>query len=150
VGQRCFDTTAGAFYLATSTTAAGWKPITYQPLPKADSILTKYGATGYDIARASGSSTNLTFGTTDLTHTVSNERPRFSTYTRKCMMGATGTSEIRISRFTPIAADPTELAFSIDIYLETHPNEFLGAGNNPDIIVALSSSTTTSNPRIRW
>lgn len=144
VGQRCFDTTAGAFYLATSTTAAGWKPITYQPLPKADSILTKYGATGYDIARASGSSTNLTFGTTDLTHTVSNERPRFSTYTRKCTMGSSGTSEIRISRFTPIAADPTEKAFSIDIYLETHPNEFLGAGNNPDIIVALSSSTTTS------
>lgn len=110
----------------------------------ADAVLTKYGTVGYDIARASGSSTNLTFGTTDLTHTVSNERPRFSTYTRKCTMGATGTSEIRISRFTPIAADATEKAFSIDIYLESHPNEFLGAGNNPDIIVALSSSTTTS------
>lgn len=110
----------------------------------ADAVLTKYGTVGYDIARASGSSSNLTFGTTDLTHTVSNERPRFSTYTRKCTMGATGASEIRISRFTPIAADPTELAFSIDIYLETHPSEFLGAGNNPDIIVTLSASTTTS------
>ena len=110
----------------------------------ADAMLTKYGTVGYDIARASGSSTNLTFGTTDLTHTVSNERPRFSTYTRKCTMGATGTSEIRISRFTPIAADATEKAFSIDIYLESHPSEFLGAGNNPDIIVALSSSTSTS------
>lgn len=111
---------------------------------EADKILTKYGATGYDIARASGSASNLTFGTTDLTHAVSNERPRFSTYTRKCTMGSSGTSEIRISRFTPIAADPTELAFSIDIYLESHPSEFLGAGNNPDIIVSLSSSTTTS------
>ena len=110
----------------------------------ADAMFTKYGAVGYDIARASGSASNLTFGTTDLTHSVSNERPRFSTYTRKCVLGSSGTSEIRISRFTPIAADATEKAFSIDIYLESHPNEFLGAGNNPDIIVALSSSTSTS------
>lgn len=110
----------------------------------ADGVFTKYGATAFDIAAAPGVGNTMVIGVTDLTHAVSNERPRFSTYTRKCTLGATGTSEIRFVQMNAFDPDPVEKAFSIDVYLESHPTEFNGTGLNPNIDIQISNSSTTN------
>jgi hypothetical protein len=126
----------------TSSVVSGDRNIINFP-GAADSILTSYGATGYDISRAVSPISTMGIGTTDLTHSVTNDYPRFSNYTRKCVLGATGTSQIRFYQFTPFAADPDDLAFSVDVYIENYVTEFAGA-SNAYIDIELSASTTTS------
>lgn len=72
------------------------------------------------------------------TVSLSNERPRFETYTRKVVLGASN-SEIRFNSAN-FTADQTDPAFSIDIYIESMPVEFSAA--NPYIDITLHNSTT--------
>lgn len=109
----------------------------------ANAMLTKYGTVGFDIARAvTPGGTTMVIGTTDLTHSVTNDYPRFGAYTRKCVTGNTGTSQIRFTTMTPITHDPTEKALSVDVYIEQYVTEF--AASNGYIDIEMSSSTTTS------
>lgn len=110
----------------------------------ADGVFTSYGATAFNTSLGVSPLTTMVIGTTDLTHTVSNERPRFSTYTRKCVLGATGTSELRMVQMPAFDPDPLYNEFSLDIYIEQHPSEFLGTGLNPYITLQISNSATTS------
>ncbi len=45
VGQQYFDTYGEIHYTAHGTSSKGWRQSSFQPKPKADSILSKYGAT---------------------------------------------------------------------------------------------------------
>jgi hypothetical protein len=108
----------------------------------ASAILTKYGATAFDWCVAPGVGNTMGIAVTDLTHSLSNERPRFSNYTRKLVLGATGSSEIRMYQIPAFDADATEKAFSFDIYVEGQVTEF-NAPNNPYIDITISNSTTT-------
>lgn len=102
-----------------------------------NSVITSYGVRAYDTC-----ATNITIGTTTLTHTLSNERPRFQTYTRKCTMSGNA-AQIRFASAS-FTADQTENAFSIDIYLETAPSEYKNqyGGANPYIDIQLSNTTS--------
>lgn len=113
----------------------------------ANGVFTKYGVAAHGGSWGNTCATNITIGTTALTHSLSNERPRFETYTRKCVLSAAA-SEIRFASAS-YTADPTEKALSIDIYLESMPNEFLG-GSNPYITVQLSNTTSLGSNYSRW
>lgn len=110
----------------------GW-PVQSYPAP-GNKTFSKYGVTAYNTATV-----GITIGTISLTQSLSNERPRFQTYTRKCVIGSTA-SEIRFNSAT-FTADQTEKALSIDVYIESMPSEFLGA-SNPYIDISLHNSTT--------
>lgn len=108
----------------------------------ANSLFTKYGVRAYDTC-----ATNITIGTTALTHSLSNERPRFQTYTRKCILSASA-SEIRFASAS-FTADPVEKALSIDVYIESMPTEYQ-APNNPYITVNISNTTSLGANYSRW
>lgn len=108
---------------------------------QADAVLTSYGARAYDTC-----ATNITIGTTSLTHTLANERPRFQTYTRKCTLSASS-SEIRFASAT-FTADQTEKALSVDIYIDQMVGEF--AASNPFVTVHLSNTTSLGSNYSRW
>ena len=108
----------------------------------ANSLFTKYGVRAYDTC-----ATNITIGTTALTHSLSNERPRFQTYTRKCILSAAA-SEIRFASAN-FTADPVEKALSIDVYIESMPTEYQ-APNNPYITVNISNTTSLGANYSRW
>jgi len=130
----------------TGLVAPDGKAISLGPRSAAgDAILTKYGVTAFDICRAPGVGNTMLIGTTDIaSHAPSNERPRFSTYTRKVVLGATGNSQMRFVQMNAFDPDPVEKAFSVSIYLESVPNEFAGAGLTPYVDVELSASSTTN------
>lgn len=109
----------------------------------ANGVLTKYGATAFDICQAPGTGNTMIIGVTDLTHSVTNDYPRHSNYTRKCVCGATGTSQIRFVQMNAFDPDPVEKSFSFDMYLPDHPNEFTAGNLNPYIDVEISASNTT-------
>lgn len=108
----------------------------------ANDVLSKYGTTAFDTCRTPGVGNTMIVGVTDVTHVLSTERPRFSNYTRKTTIGAT-TAQIRFVQMGAFAADAAN-EFSIDVYLETHPNQYAGSGLTPVITVSLSGSSTTS------
>lgn len=115
----------------------------------ADSIIASYGSTAFDWCRNHTYSSH-SIGVTSVTHTITNERPRWSTYTRKCVLGA-DPAEIRFASLPlGIIADPTDPAFSIAVYLESMPSEFLGSGNNPYIVVQLSNTTSLGSNFSKW
>jgi len=113
----------------------------------ANSTLTKYGVAAHGGSWGNTCATNITIGTTTLTHSLSNERPRFETYTRKCVLSSAA-AEIRFASAS-FTADPVEKALSIDVYLESMPSEFLG-GSNPYITVQLSNGTSLGSNYSRW
>lgn len=135
----------------TALLGANGDPLYPLPAP-GDSILTRYGVTAFDVCREPGLGNTMLIGQTDIaSHGPSNERPRFSTYTRKVVMGNSGSSQIRFVQMNAFDPDPVEKAFSIDIYIETLPNEFAGTGLTPYIDVEISSSSGTSATNIsRW
>jgi len=112
-------------------------------------IIDTYGSTAFDWCR-NHTYSGHSIGTTALTHSITNERPRWSTYTRKCVLSA-NTSEIRFASLPDdtIYADPTDPAFSVAIYIESMPNEFLGA-SNPFIAVQLSNGTSLGSHFSKW
>lgn len=107
-----------------------------------NSTFTKWGVRAYDTC-----ATNITVGTTTLTHSLSNERPRFQAYTRKCVLSS-ASSEIRFASAS-FTADPVEKALSVDVYIEQMPKEFLG-GSNPYITVQISNTTALGSNYSRW
>ena len=137
------DTVVSTDSTGTSLVSGDGMPVWNDKFALASSILSKYGATGFDVARGVSPATTMVIGTTDLTHSVTNDRPRFSNYTRKCVLGATGTSQIRFTTMPVFTADPGDLAFSVDVYIEDYITEFAGA-SNAYIDIELSNSTTTS------
>jgi hypothetical protein len=101
----------------------------------ADKVLSKYGRTAADICLAT-----QTVGTTTCSHVLSNEKPRFSTYTRKATPTANTQSELRFPGLS-ITADPDDLSLSVDMYVGTAINEFSELGATPLISVILSNAT---------
>jgi len=112
--------------------------------PPADSVLSKYGRTAQDICLAT-----TTVGTTTVTHVLANERPRFSTYTRKATIGANTLSELRFPNLS-ITADPDDQSLSIDIYIEQMIGEFSEIAPNPFIAVNLSNDTPLGSNYRQW
>lgn len=100
----------------------------------ANSVFTSYGVQAYDTCR-----NGITIGLISATQTLSNERPRFQTYTRKVVLSSNA-SEVRFNSAS-FTADPVTREFSIDVYIESMPSEFLG-GSNPYIDVSLHNTTT--------
>jgi hypothetical protein len=113
-----------------------------------DGVIDTYGSTAFDWCRVHTISGH-SIGTTALTHSITNERPRWSTYTRKCAL-SNNTAEIRFASLPlGIIADPTDPAFSVAIYIESMPSEFLGA-SNPYIAVQLSNTTSLGSNFSKW
>lgn len=104
----------------------------------ANTIFSKYGVSAASGSWGNTCATNSSAVGISATVSLSNERSRFETYTRKVVMGASN-SEIRFNsaNFTAGQTDP---AFSIDIYIESMPTEFSAA--NPYIDITLHNSTT--------
>lgn len=107
----------------------------------ANKVLSAYGVRAYDTC-----ATNITIGTTTLTHTLENERPRFQSYTRKCVLSSAA-SEIRFASAS-FTADQTQKALSIDVYIESPVTEF--SASNPYITVNLSNTTSLGSNYSRW
>ena len=108
------------------------------PLPLANAPLTSYGVSAASGSWGNTCATNSSAVGISATVSLSNERSRFETYTRKVVMGASN-SEIRFNSAN-FTADQTDPAFSIDIYIESMPPEFSAA--NPYIDITLHNSTT--------
>lgn len=168
---RKFDVPAGSVRLTTLTGSAFYE-MTTDPVPStlnasevastralvssggirvpasADTVIADYGVTALDIGR-DPTLAGYSIGTTTLTHSATNERTRFSNYSRKCVMSSTA-AEIRLATLpVGITADPADPAFSIAAYIETVPDEFLGAGN-PNILITLSNTTGIGSNYSRW
>lgn len=112
--------------------------------PGADTIISKYGRTAQDICLAT-----TTVGVTTASHVLSNERPRFSTYTRKTTISANTLSELRFPNLS-ITADPDDQSLSIDIYIEQPIGEFSEIIANPFIAVNLSNDTPLGSNYRQW
>lgn len=114
----------------------------------ANTVITKYGVPAHTPANWGNTCNAIgTIGVTSLTHSLSTERPRFSTYTRKCVLGASN-AEIRFAS-AHFTADPADKALAIDVYIEQMPNEFLG-GSNPYLTIQLSNTTSLGANYSRW
>lgn len=113
----------------------------------ANTVFSKYGVSAASGAWGNTCANGITIGVTTLTHSLANERPRFETYTRKCVLSSSA-SEIRFASAS-FTADPTDKALSIDVYIESMPNEFLGA-SNPYITVQISNTTSLGANYSRW
>ena len=113
----------------------------------ANAVFSKYGVSAAGGSWGNTCANGITIGVTSLTHSLANERPRFETYTRKCVLGASS-SEIRFASAT-FTADQTEKALAIDVYIESMPSEFLGA-SNPYITVQISNTTSLGSNYSRW
>lgn len=79
----------------------------------ADSVLSKYGRQVADICAA-----NTTIGVTTMTHVPSNEKTRFSTYTRKSTPSANTLSELRIPNLS-MTLDPDDQSLTVPIYIDS-------------------------------
>lgn len=117
---------------------------------KADSTFLKFGANAAAGSWENTCGTNITVGVTSVTHTLSNERPRWEAYTRRCSITSTA-SEIRFASAN-FTADPVDRSLCLDIYIEQMPSEFLSAtgGASPFITVQLSNTTSLGANFSRW
>ena len=137
--------------LASFKTAAyldGAVPTVVPTPPKAGSILTSYGAAAHNpLFWANTCANGITIGVTSVTHSLANERPRFETYTRKCVLGA-DPAEIRFASAN-IVPDVDDCALSVDIYIEQAIGEY--AGTNPFITIQISNEINLTNAHYsRW
>jgi hypothetical protein len=112
----------------------GGKNVTILDLstPPADSVLSKYGRQVADICAA-----NTIIGVTTMTHTLSNERTRFSTYTRKATPSANTLSELRFPNLS-MTLDPDDQSLTIPIYIDAQVGEFSEFGTPYFIAISLS------------
>ena len=117
------------------------------PLPLANAPLTAYGVSAASGSWGNTCANGITIGVTSVTQSLANERPRFETYTRKCVLGASS-SEIRFASAS-FTADQTQKALCVDVYIESMPSEFLGA-SNPYITVQISNTTSLGSNYSRW
>lgn len=101
--------------------------------PPADSLLSKYGRQVADICSAT-----TTIGVTTMTHVLSNERTRFSTYTRKCTPSANTLSELRFPNLS-MTLDPDDQSLTIPVYIDAPIWEFTAFGALPFIAINLST-----------
>ena len=101
---------------------------------EANSVFSAYGVQAYNTCQ-----NGITIGLISATQSLANERPRFQTYTRKVVIGSTA-SEVRFNSAS-FTADPAVKEFSVDVYIESMPSEFLG-GSNPYIDISLHNTTT--------
>lgn len=85
--------------------------------PAADSVLTKYGRQVADIV-----SPATTVGVTTMTHAPSNERTRFSAFTRKATPSANTMSELRFPNLS-MTLDPDDQSLTIPIYIDAQVSE---------------------------
>jgi hypothetical protein len=85
--------------------------------PAPDSVITKYGRQVADICSA-----NTTIGVTTMTHVLSNERTRFSAYTRKATPSANTMSELRFPNLS-MTLDPDDLSLTVPIYIDAQVSE---------------------------
>ncbi len=85
--------------------------------PAPDSVITKYGRQVADICSA-----NTTIGVTTMTHVLSNERTRFSTFTRKATPSANTMSELRFPNLS-MTLDPDDLSLTVPIYIDAQVSE---------------------------
>lgn len=102
--------------------------------PPADSVLSKYGRTAADICLST-----TVVGVTTCAHVLSNERPRFSSYTRKATPSSAN-AELRFPGLN-ITADPDDQSLSIDVYIEQPTTEDTAIAPNPAIYVNVSNPT---------
>lgn len=100
--------------------------------PPADSVLSKYGRQVEDICAA-----NKTIGVTTMTHVLSNERTRFSTYTRKATPTANTMSELRFPNLS-MTLDPDDQSLTVPIYIDAQVSEFSTFGTPYFIAINLS------------
>ena len=110
----------------------------------ADKVLSKYGRTAADICLAT-----QTVGTTTCNHVLTNEKTRFSTYTRKATPTANTQSELRFPGLS-ITADPDDLSLSMDVYVDAAVNEFSELGTPPLISVILSNATPLGSNYVQY
>lgn len=113
---------------------------------------TKYGATAFDITRAEASA-GYAISATNTTNTVSNERTRWGSYSRRVVLTASP-ADIKfrstgVGSPLNITADPVEKSFSVAIYFEDNPTEF-AAPNNPYLVVYLSNFWSGGSNQARW
>lgn len=116
------------------------------------SIFKKYGATAFDVTRSEGSA-GFAVTATNTTNTISSERTRFGSYSRRVVIG-TSPADIKFRATgagSPlnIHADQTDKAFSVALYFEDIPNEFLSP-NNPYMTVNLSNLWSGGSNQSRW
>lgn len=115
-------------------------------------IFSKYSATAFDITRAE-TSAGYGVSATNVTHSISNERTRWNSYSRKVVIGSANADFKARSTGTGaplnIFADPTHKAFQISIYFEDNPNEFL-APSNPYMVIYLSNLWSGGANQSRW
>lgn len=116
-------------------------------------IFSKYGVTAFDITRAEGPA-GYGVSTTDATLSIANERTRWNSYSRKCMLGSSGNCSAKFRSTgtgSPINvyADPVEKAFSVAVYFEDNPTEF-AAPSNPYLVVYLSNFWSGGSNQARW
>lgn len=106
----------------------------------ANSMFSKYGVAAHGGAWLNTCGVGITIGQIGIASVaLSNERPRFETYTRKATFNSAA-SELRFNSAN-FSADPVERSLSIDVYIESMPSEFLGA-SNPYIDISLHNTTT--------
>lgn len=117
---------------------------------RANAQITRYGVPARAGSWGGTCATNATIGVTSVTHSLSNERPRFETYTRRVAIGA-NVAEIRFASAN-FTADPVLRELSVDIYIEQMPSEYLvqTGGANPFITVQISNTTTLGSNFSRW
>lgn len=101
-----------------------------------DKILTKHGRILQSLTLPV-----QTIGTTTATHALSNERPRFSPFTRKMTVTAATQSELRFPSIS-IVPDATDRAFSIDIYIEGIPDLNLVSPDHPYMSFVITNATS--------
>lgn len=121
----------------------GGKIVTSIEQPAPGNLITKYGKTAADLSLSNLSSYN-----TAVTHSVSSDYSRFSTFTRKCNITA-NTAQLAFTGLS-FSCDPDDKLFSIDVYLPDHPNEFLGAGATPGINIRIANASNGSGTNEQW
>lgn len=116
------------------------------------SVFTKHGATAFDITR-SESAAGYAIIATNTTNTISNERTRWGSYSRRVVLTASP-ADIKfrstgVGSPLNITADPVEKSFSVAVYFEDNPSEF-SAPNNPYLTVYLSNLWSGGSNQARW
>lgn len=120
------------------------------PVPLSSVQFTQFGSDAATGAWNNTCGTNITTGVTNVVRTLTNERPRWEPYTRKCVL-STASAEIRFASAS-FLADPVDRALCFDVYIEQMPSEFLSAvgGANPFITVQLSNTTSLGSNFTTW
>lgn len=103
-----------------------------------DAILTKHGRILYSLTNPL-----QTVGVTTATHTLSDERPRFNAFTRKTTINANTQSELRFGTIN-ISPDASDLAFSVDIYIEGIADGNLVSPYHPYMAFVISNANSVT------